>query len=113
MQSAFSKPDNYCRNELYLNSLALNITANLIDEYQDIDIDEMLAVWVHKSGHSLLPMKWIDNRVEVQANDAQGSPPQQFLDLEAKEVDVGEESDSNTSETGSGSSGEWIVPIMI
>ena len=110
MQSSFGKPDNYCRNELYLNSLALNCTANLIDEYPDIDTDEMLAVWVYKSGHSLLPMKWIDNRVEVQANDTQYSPLQQFLDLEAEEVDVGEESNSDTSETGSG---EWIVLIMI
>ena len=90
MWSSFSKPDNYCRNEL--NSLALNSTANLIDEYPDIDTDKMLAVWVHESGHPLLPMEWIDKRVEVQANDAQYSPLQQFLDLEAEEVDVGEES---------------------
>ena len=74
---------------LYLNSSALTITANLIDEHPDLDTDEMLAVWVHKSGHSLLPMEWMNNRVEVQADDAQYSPPPQFLDLEAKEVDVG------------------------
>ena len=95
---------------LYLNSLALNITANLVNEHPDLDTDEMLAVWVHESGYSLLPIEWIDNRVEVQADDAQYSPPQQFLDLEAEEVDVGEESGSDTSETGSG---ERIILFMI
>ena len=95
---------------MYLNSSALTITANLIDEHPDLATDEMLAVWVHESGYSLLPIEWIDNRVEVQADDTQYSPPQQFLDLEAEEVDVGEESGSDTSETGSS---EWIILFMI